>query len=412
MEKKYKMKQFYNVLSFYLKKQLRSKGFWIISAILIIFACIGCFAAKKMSSGNDDRSILIVNYMDSVSTDELERQISDEVNSNIIIENGVEEDLQYYQNLSEENNQIIILLKENSDFQMIVFGEVSGYEQKIQQIRNMLFEQKYIVELNKLTLSQEQKIQLSKTNMNVDVVYYTETDDAVGYIIVMILILIMVMFIIMYSNSALGEIAYLKSNRIMEILITSIKPLPLYLGINIAYCLGPMIQLGLTILVTSIMIPIIGVDLQKLEELSSIGYELLGAEKLIIYIIFLLLAYFLYSLLSTSIISIISKSEDVISISVPMAYLALAQYFLGMIAINNDSTMIKIFSYIPFTSPAVMFVRLAYGNVGMVQVLISLVILLLSVVMIARWGAGYFAHGISYYGNTKEFTKMRDKQNI
>ena len=47
MEKKYKMKQFYNVLSFYLKKQLRSKGFWIISAILIIFACIGCFAAKK-----------------------------------------------------------------------------------------------------------------------------------------------------------------------------------------------------------------------------------------------------------------------------------------------------------------------------------------------------------------------------
>ncbi len=213
----------------------------------------------------------------------------------------------------------------------------------------------------------------------------------------------MIVFIILYSNSAVNDIAYLKTNRVMEIFSTSTKTLPLYLGVNMAAVLVPVIQIILTGVCAGIASIAMNIDFASIENSVGINFDSLCIDKLVVYIVLLILGYFIYSFISTSVVSIVSKVEDVTSIAVPIAMIGLVQYFIGMIALEGDSLILKVFSYIPLTSPSIMFLRYAVGYAELWEALISISILVLTVCVLAFLGSSLFSKGVSYYGNIKEF---------
>ena len=83
-----------------------------------------------------------------------------------------------------------------------------------------------------------------------------------------ILFMLMVLAIVMYSSSSGTEVAALKTNKVMEIVMTSIRPLPFYMGVTIAIGLSGLIQLSLVVICFGVSFNISGLDMSSLGEMG------------------------------------------------------------------------------------------------------------------------------------------------
>ena len=75
----------------------------------------------------------------------------------------------------------------------------------------------------------------------------------------------------------------------------------------------------------------------------------------------------------------------------------------------SDSTLVKVASYIPFTSSNAMLVRVAMGSVAFWEVAVSFLILLVSCGVIGILAAKIFRFGTLMYGNPIKFTTALKK---
>ena len=109
----------------------------------------------------------------------------------------------------------------------------------------------------------------------------------------------------------------------------------------------------------------------------------------------------------TAIASIVNSNDDLTTTLVPVEMLAMVQFFVSIFALQADSTLTMACSYIPFTSPAVMFVRYMIGFAGVGELALSLVILYAAVAVLAVLGARLFSRGVVHYGTMKAFKWKR-----
>lgn len=230
-------------------------------------------------------------------------------------------------------------------------------------------------------------------------------DDGL-YILSMIFCMVTMVLIMLYSNSASGEIAFLKTNRIMEIFMTSVKPLPLYLGINFAYCIAQLIQVGIVMLVMAIVNAASGSQIAETAGLILANGNLSGIFA--VFIVFLISGYFVYSFLNTALVSVVGRAEDISGITVPISFIAMIMYIVSMmVSVSGDSQLAAAASYIPFTSPSVMVTRYIYGYADITQVVISAAVIIATAAVIAAAGARFFAGGVNFYGTLKTYRKSK-----
>ncbi len=404
------MKDFAHIFSFYLRKQVRSKGFWIITLLLAAAASLALvFAGRFLDSSHrpvfyliDRTEGLAEAWKDEDLLTGLEAYMELDLS---MLDNS--QDVKELEKRAEKEGEILLLLEEKDRLCLTVLGDASEDREGIQLLSSSLSAWMKNQSMAKMDLTQEQRRMLEEADQGIEISYTQEEEDTQAQILTMVLFLIMVLFIILYSNSASGEIAFLKTNRIMEIFTTSVRPVPLYLGINAAYCLGPVLQLGMVMGVVFCVKEVLGIELQGLMPSQGADFSLLGPANLALYLLLLVLGYFIYALLNTSLVSVVNRSEDCMGINVPLAYLALLQYFIGIMAASGDSLVIQIASFVPFTSPSLIFLRYVYGYADGCQLLISLGILLLTVYVLARLGASFFTRGIHFYGSLKDYRKSR-----
>lgn len=73
---------------------------------------------------------------------------------------------------------------------------------------------------------------------------------------------------------------------------------------------------------------------------------------------------------------------------------------------NIDSTLMIVASYVPFTSPIAMFARIAMGNVSLIEILLSIMILVISTIGVGILSARIYRLGVLMYGNPPKLGKM------
>ena len=123
-------------------------------------------------------------------------------------------------------------------------------------------------------------------------------------------------------------------------------------------------------------------------------------------LIFFVLGFFVYAFLYGAIGSTASKVEDINTSVMPLTFLFIAAFFaviFSMSSGNVDNMVMKVCSYIPFTSPMAMFTRIAMSTVPFYEVAISIVILILSVFGIGIISAKIYRVGVLLYGTTPKF---------
>ena len=93
--------------------------------------------------------------------------------------------------------------------------------------------------------------------------------------------------------------------------------------------------------------------------------------------------------------------EDVNTLVMPVMLIVVASFMatlFSMVSGNVDSTLMKVLSFVPFTSPMAMFARIAMSEVAAAQIILSIVILIASIIGIGFLAAGIYRVGVLMYG--------------
>lgn len=236
-----------------------------------------------------------------------------------------------------------------------------------------------------------------------------ESSSMANYLIGVILTMILYMFIMLYGQMVMTSIIEEKNNRVLEIVVSSVKPTRLMLG--------KILGIG-AVAVTQIIIwgAIIGVfstavmpslltgaltgsgDVEFGQILATVGNPAFIMGLFCIMTLFLIFGYLFYSAIYAAIGSAVDNIQD----ASQLQSFALVPIILGMVfsmtVVNDPSSSLALcLSLVPFTSPMVMMARLPFG-VPSWQVVLSLVILAVSMLLMVWVSAKIYRVGIFMYG--------------
>ena len=117
----------------------------------------------------------------------------------------------------------------------------------------------------------------------------------------------------------------------------------------------------------------------------------------------IILLFFIYAFMFGAVGSVASKLEDINTSSMPITLVFIIAFIVVMMSMSSgdvDSLLMKICSYVPFTSPMAMFTRIAMSTVPAYEIIISVAILMASTVGIGVIAAKIYRLGVLLYGTT------------
>lgn len=240
--------------------------------------------------------------------------------------------------------------------------------------------------------------------MSVQIESTTESlgvDQMQNYWYTYIMIFALYMVLLLYGQMVATNVATEKSSRAMEVLITSAKPVSMMFGKVIASCLAGLIQLvavfGAALLCFNLNKSYWG-DNMIVNSIFDMPLSLFGFM-----LIFFVLGFFIYAFLYGAIGSTASKLEDINTSVMPITMLFIVAFFIVMFSFASgdvDTVLMKVCSYIPFTSPMAMFTRIAMSTVPWYEIVISIAILIASVIGVGVISAKIYRVGVLLYGTT------------
>lgn len=223
--------------------------------------------------------------------------------------------------------------------------------------------------------------------------------DNFFYTYVMIFALYMV--IMLYGQMVATNVATEKSSRAMEVLITSARPTSMMFGKVLASCLAGFIQIA-AVFGSALVLYHINRDYWAGNPLVQSLFNT-PPELFAYMLIFFVLGFLIYAFLYGALGSTATKLEDINTSTMPLILLFVAAFMVSMMGMssgNVDSTLMKVCSFVPFTSPMAMFTRIAMSTVPMHEILLSIAILVVSSAGIGVLAAKIYRVGVLLYGTT------------
>ena len=213
-------------------------------------------------------------------------------------------------------------------------------------------------------------------------------------------------FIMMYGIRVMRSVLEEKNNRVVEILISSVKPFELMMGKILGVTGVALVQFGVWVVMIFASVMTLGssnvgmvsgvVEVQMvLSALSQINYGLI----LFVFVIYFLLGYLFYSAMYAAIGSAVDNETETQQFTL-FAILPMMLGFYGSITIMNnpDGPMSFWLSMIPFTSPIAMLARIPF-DVPVWELVLSIGILLVSTLGMVFIASKIYRVGILMYGN-------------
>lgn len=237
-------------------------------------------------------------------------------------------------------------------------------------------------------------------------------DSGENYWYTYVLVFVVYFLIIFYGQMIATSVTTEKSNRAIEILVTSVNSTSLICGKVLAGAIAGVLQAGI----------ILGSGFVSYGFVKEAWGGMLDflfdipANVLFVYAVFAILSYLLYAFIFGMLGALVSKTEDISKSSSPVLMLYIASFMIAIFGMTSDSNSIvmKVASYIPFTSGNAMFIRVSMGSVAVWEVIVSAVILGASCIIAGVLAAKIFRFGTLHYGNPIKFkTAIRKaKENV
>lgn len=279
---------------------------------------------------------------------------------------------------------------------------------------------KYLFENALLNIYREKTINAKGIDYGqVEEIYNTEIqsemeilgkDGVKNYFYTYILIFGLYFIILFYGQMIATSVASEKSNRSMEILVTSTSTNSLIFGKVLAGALAGVLQFATIILVAFLAYRL---NIKAWDGMLDFIFDIPG-NVLAVFAIFGTLGYLLFLFIFGAIGALVSRVEDISTSSTPVTFLFIGVFFISIIGLSNpEMLLLKVASYVPFTSFMAMFVRVSMGSVSSLQIIISLFLLVITTIATGIFGARIYRLGTLMYGNpikiTRAFRMLKNK---
>jgi len=202
-------------------------------------------------------------------------------------------------------------------------------------------------------------------------------------------LLLLYMAVLLYGNWMLAGVTEEKSNRVVEVLLSSVKPWQILAGKIIG--IG---SLGIAQFAGTILVAFLAVNLTGAIELPSLDVE--AVANLILWFV---LGFLLFAVMYGAAGSLVSRMEDAQNVAFPMSMIAVAGFFVSIAALSDpDGTVAVVGTFIPFTAPFVVPVRAALGAIPAWQYIAAVVVTIGAIVGLTLVAGRIYAGGLLRFG--------------
>ena len=399
------MKDLFTVMKFTMKDMVKRKSFIISTIIFLVMIIVGFNVPKILKSikGEDTVDKLLIVDESNVFEEALESLKKLDTGYEIEIANlkydEVKEKIQ-----SEEIESAIFVEKQEENIKIkYIVKDATMMEEVPEDIISTINTLYTNIQISKLGLTEEQ---LKSITPNFEFSLEQTDEKANGNVFAMMLLSIVLFYAIYFcAYQVSSSITTEKTSKIIETLVTSTSPKTIVLGKTIGIGIVGLLQMILlvgTALISAKVFLEPGMIEQVLDMSAITPY--LG----IVTIIYFILGYFAYALLYALTGSTVSKPEDIQSANGPVAMLAVIGFYLSYFTMMNPTSEMNIFaSLFPISSPFCMPFRIMMGLAKPTDVLISIAILIVTILVIAKVTIKIYSNAILNYG-----TKMSLKDII
>lgn len=238
---------------------------------------------------------------------------------------------------------------------------------------------------------------------------------------------LLMMFIIIYGNMVMRSVIEEKTNRIIEIIISSVKPIHLMLGKILGTSFAGITQFLIWVILGGVMLTVVtmisglemgamqGAQQQAMEQMSDNELQQLVIDiarlpmllLLVMFLVYFIGGYFLYSAIYAAIGAAVDNETDTQQFMLPVILPLMLGIYVGFFAVieNPHGIVSTVFSMVPLTSPIVMLMRIPFG-VAWWELAISLGILILTIAGVVWVAAKIYRVGILMYGKKPGYKEL------
>ncbi len=210
------------------------------------------------------------------------------------------------------------------------------------------------------------------------------------------LVMIIFMIIIMYGSMVATSVTQEKSNRTMEVLVTSVDTNLLFFAKVLAGAVAALIQSA--VMLGTVLISY-KINQDKWGGMLNMVLDI-PANVLVVFALFGIGGFLFYTFIYGAMGALVSKTEDINKSAGGVQMVIMIVYFITLASLTNvDGIMIKVTSFLPVSSYSAMFARVAMGSVNTWEIVVSFIILVASIVVVGIIGAKIYRMGTLRYGN-------------
>jgi len=224
----------------------------------------------------------------------------------------------------------------------------------------------------------------------------TAEEKGAGIVAALVFFFLMYSTFFMYGYQVMRGVIEEKSNRIVEVIVASVRPTELMLGKILGIGLVGLTQYAAwSLIAANLSLPGIATAMAS----SEMGVPRIPASMVGFFLLFFLLGYFLYASVYTAIAAPFNTDQEAHQLAMIPMFMILGGIAVYPAVMNNPSGGIAVFfSLLPFTAPLTMFLRTALSEPPVWQILVCAVLLVATTIGMAWLAGRIYRIGILMYG--------------
>ncbi|HDR6256431.1 TPA: ABC transporter permease [Bacillus cereus] len=314
---------------------------------------------------------------------------------------------QYKQDLLDKKVEALFILKEGAGAEPVLDYFMKVDNPKLIQSAQVFVQNQYFQSaVVKQQLSEEavksltMNVQAKKQNLN--------NEETSSFLLVYLLVAIMYLAITSYGNAIATAVASEKASRVMEVMVTKVSPVHMVFGKILGVGLASLTQLFIFFLSMALYIKS---GIFKVSDSFfgvNIDVNMITGEHAAYFLLYFVLGYFVYAALFAVFGSMVSRPEELSGTTMPITLILMGSLVVELLVVldNPEGLVSRVTSYVPFTAPISMVVRIINGSVSGMEIAASILVLLSSISLISLFAAKVYPKGILRSGKSLKLFQL------
>ncbi|AKE19370.1 MULTISPECIES: ABC transporter permease [Bacillus] len=314
---------------------------------------------------------------------------------------------QYKQELLDKKVEALFILKEGAGAEPVLDYFMKLDNPKLIQSAQVFVQNQYFQSaVVKQQLSEEavksltMNVQATKQNLN--------NEETSSFLLVYLLVAIMYLAITSYGNAIATAVASEKASRVMEVMVTKVSPVHMVFGKILGVGLASLTQLFIFFFSMALYIKS---GIFKVSDSFfgvNIDVNMITGEHAAYFLLYFVLGYFVYAALFAVFGSMVSRPEELSGTTMPITLILMGSLVVELLVVldNPEGLVSRVTSYVPFTAPISMIVRIINGSVSGMEIAASILVLLSSISLISLFAAKVYPKGILRSGKSLKLFQL------